>query len=240
MRPAKPILAFALIVLAVAVVVPKEKETYDSTPFQEWSQKLVSKILAEPPWAQQWGTSEAVAGMHENVSEAERGQEVGKHSFTVRLMSSLAMRQAYVRWLELRNNYDAMPPERKQEFDSKVNGLLKADVSQEIVLAVSFQSNMPYTERDLARFFDSATAATLNQSAYLYGPRGRIDLLKYVAANGEATGARFIFPRLVNGQPVLQPGDKEMRFELYVPPLGQVLRVAFSARKMIFQGKLDY
>jgi hypothetical protein len=240
MRPAKLILALALMVIGVAAVVPKEKETYGGTPFQKWSQKLVSQILSNSPWAQQWGTGEAFETMGQRASQTVQGQTEARYSFTARLMSSLALRQAYVRWLELRNNYDEMPPERQQEFDSKVNSLLQADVSQEIVLALSYQSNMPVTQRDLARFFDSATAATLNQSSYLYGPRGRVDLLKYFPANGEATGARFIFPRMVNGQPVLQPGDKEMRFELYVPPLGQVVRVAFDARKMIFQGKLDY
>ena len=155
-------------------------------------------------------------------------------------MSALAVRQAYVRWLEIRNNYDSMSPQGKQELDSKVNGLLNADVSQEVVIAVSFQSNMPETMRDIQRFFDTATAPTLSQSAYLYTPRGRVDLLKYFPAGGEATGARFIFPRVLNGQPPLQPGDKQMRFEVYVPPINNTVRVGFDPRKMVFQGKLDY
>jgi len=31
-----------------------------------------------------------------------------------------------------------------------------------------------------------------------------------------------------------------MRFELWVPPVGQKLQAAFDAKKMVFQGKLDY
>ena len=96
------------------------------------------------------------------------------------------------------------------------------------------------TRGDIQRFFDTATAPTLSQSAYLYTPRGRVDLLKYFPAGGEATGARFIFPRVLNGQPPLQPGDKQMRFEVYVPPINNTVRVGFDPRKMVFQGKLDY
>jgi len=44
----------------------------------------------------------------------------------------------------------------------------------------------------------------------------------------------------LNGQPPLQPGDKQMRFEVYVPPINNTVRVGFDPRKMVFQGKLDY
>ena len=103
-----------------------------------------------------------------------------------------------------------------------------------------YKSNVPETTRQLRQFFATQTTATLNQSAYLYGPHGRIDLMKYIPPNGEETSARFVFPRLVDGQPVLQPGDKEMRFDVWVPPVGQKLQAAFDAKRMVYQGKLDY
>jgi hypothetical protein len=236
MRFAKSILVVGLIGSSAAFLIPKEKESYESVPFQQWSQSMVSKVLSDSPWAQQWGTGEAL----EAGSQAEQGQTEAKNTFTVRLFSALAIRQAYVRATELTNGYDAMPPDGKKDFDSKVNGLLNADVSQEVVLAVTFKSNMPVTSRDIQRFFETATAPTLNQSAYLYTARGRIDILKYLPPSSEISFARFIFPRAVNGQPLLQPGDKQFRFEVYVPPIDQVLRVGFDPRKMVFQGKLDY
>jgi hypothetical protein len=240
MRIAKLILAASIVLLMAAFVVAKEKENYDGTPFQQWSQQMVSKMLTDSPWAQQWGTGEAFQTMGQAGSQAEQGQTEAKNTFIVRVFSSLAIRQAYVRARELTNGYDSMPPDGKKDFDSKANGLLNADVSQEVVLAVTFKSNMPITTRDIQRFFETATAPTLNQSAYLFTPRGRVDLLKYLPPSSEVSFARFIFPRLVNGQPLLQPGDKQLRFEVYIPPVGQVLRVGFDARKMMFQGKLDY
>jgi hypothetical protein len=240
MRIAKLILATSLVLLAAAFVVAKEKESYDGTPFQQWAQSAVSKMLSNSPWAQQWGTGEAFQTMGQDSSQTVQGQTEAQNTFTVRLFSSLAIRQAFVRATEITNGYDSMPPDGKKDFDSKVNGLLSADVSQEVVLAVTFKSNMPETTRDIQRFFGTATAATLNQSAYLYGPRGRIDLLKYFPPSNEVSFARFIFPRMVNGQPLLQPGDKQLRFEVYIPPIDQVLKVGFDPRKMMFQGKLDY
>lgn len=240
MRIAKLFLATSSVFLTIVSVVAKEKESYDGTPFQQWSQQVVSKILSDSPWAQKWGTGEAFQTMGQAGSQAEQGQTEAQNTFTVRVFSSLAIRQAFVRATEITNGYDSMPPDGKKEFDTKVNGLLNADVSDEVVLAVTFKSNMPVTSRDIQRFFETATAPTLNQSAYLFTPHGRIDLLKYFAPSNEVSFARFIFPRVVNGQPLIQPGDKQLRFEVYIPPIGQVLKVGFDPRKMMFQGKLDY
>ena len=240
MRLDKLIPAILLIAVIVAPVSPKNKETYEDTPYRQWSVELVKTIMTKSPWAQEWGTSTAFDTKSQAGSQAVEGQDEGRNSFVIRLMSALSVRQAYVRYLQLANHYDTMTPEQRQQFDSKVNVLLTADVSQEIILALLYKSNVPETTRELRQFFATQTTATLNQSAYLYGPHGRIDLMKYIPPNSEEASARFVFPRVVDGQPVLQPGDKEMRFELWVPPIGQKLQVAFEAKKMVFQGKLDY
>jgi hypothetical protein len=240
MRFAKLILALILVAAGFRSLSLAGKESYEGTPYQKWSRDTVTKIMSNSPWAQEWGTSTAFETQGQAGSQAVEGQDESRSSFTVRLMSSLVLRQAYFRFLELASHYDALTPEQRQQLDSKLGILLTADVSQEIILAVSYHSNVPTTARDLGRFFDTSTTATLNQSAYLFGPHGRIDLMKYIPANGEATGPRFIFPRVVNGAPVLQPGDKEMRFEVWIPPVNQKLQVRFDAKKMVFQGKLDY
>ena len=240
MRLNRLIPAILLIAAVVAPLSPKSKESIEGTPYQQWSLELVKTVMTKSPWAQEWGTSTAFDTKSQAGSQAVEGQDEGRNSFVIRLMSALPVRQAYIRYLELANHYETMTPEQRQQFDSKVNVLLTADVSQEIILALLYKSNVPETNRQLRQFFGTQTTATLNQSAYLYGPHGRIDLMKYIPPNNEEASARFVFPRVVDGQPVLQTGDKEMRFELWVPPVGQKLQVAFDAKKMVFQGKLDY
>jgi hypothetical protein len=135
-----------------------------------------------------------------------------------------------------------MAPDRQKDFDARVTTpMLNADVKDEVVFAVAYHTNDQNAGLDLKRFFETSTSQTLNQQAYLFSPEaGRVDLKSYVPPGKEGLGARFIFPRTVNGKPLLQPGDKEMRFELWVNPLNDELRVGFDGRKMIYKGELNY
>lgn len=224
----------ALIGWAAAPLLTKEsKEPWTKQPFESWSQADTAKVLNDSPWVQIQTYSSESPGGNQGVNEAN-------HQFTVRLFSALPIRQAYVRMLELMNNYDTLAPERRQEFDTKVKGLLSVDVSDQVVIALSYKTNDPQAQRDIKRFFDTATTAMLNQNAFLYGPRGRVDLREYVPPGQDGLGARLIFPRRQNGQPILQPGDKELRFEMDIPPIGQHLLVGFRGSKMMYQDSLAY
>ncbi len=225
-----------LILCGVIVLSSKEKTAAWDTPFEKWTQQQALKMFNDSPWAQQQSYRIVMEGTRPGVE----GDNEINNSFIVRLFSARPVREAYVRMIQLMNKYDALPQDKRQEFDARVNGILTADTSQEVVVVVAYSANVQTTKLDLKRFFDTATTETLNQSVFLYGPRGRVDLLKYVPPGNEGMGARFIFPRVVNGKPVLQPGDKELRFEFWVGPIGQRLLVGFEVRKMVYKGELAF
>src|SRR6266700_8197752 len=104
MRLDKLIPAILLIAVIVAPVSPKNKETYEDTPYQQWSVELVKTIMTKSPWAQEWGTSTAFDTKSQAGSQAVEGQDEGRNSFVIRLMSALPVRQAYIRYLELANH----------------------------------------------------------------------------------------------------------------------------------------
>jgi hypothetical protein len=75
----------------------------------------------------------------------------------------------------------------------------------------------------------------------LITPRqGRVQLLEYYPPSKDGTGAKFIFPRLINGRPIVQPGDKEITLDFYVRPVDQKLRIIFKIAEMAYQGELSY
>jgi hypothetical protein len=228
----RTVVAVFLLTTGVGILLAKNK--WDTVPFQQWSQDTVGKLLNDSPWAQAW--------THKNVGVGG-GVNEQEFMFSVRLFSSQPIREAYVRMLQLLNKFDSMPADQKKDFDGRVTTpMLNADVKDEVVLAVAYKTNDQSAQRDLKRFFDTATTETLNQQAYIFSPQlGRVDLLKYIPPGTDGIGARFIYPRMVNSKPLLQPGDKELRFELWVGgPVNDELRVAFDGRKLAYNGELSY
>lgn len=143
--------------------------------------------------------------------------------------------------MQLLNNYDQMPHEQRQEFATRFSRPLNLDVSGRVIVALDFASNLPQTNRDMKNFLDLARTETLKQSVYLISQRlGRVELREYFPPSPDGTGAKFIFPRLVKGQAVIAPGDKEVRFEWYVPPIDSKLFVTFKVAKMFYKGELSY
>ncbi len=202
--------------------------------FHEWSRAEVVKLFNDSPWALKQTTSS------ESISGRLGGKEL-QYAFTARLLSARPMREAYYRMLQLMNNYDTLAPDRRQELDSRINWLLNDEVvKDEVVVAVSYVSNDQEGKMNIKRFLDTATMATLNQSAYLFCGRGRVDLIKYIPPGQESVGARFIFPRVYQGEPVVKPGDKELRFQVYVAPIAQTLLVGFKPAKLVYKGGLAY
>jgi hypothetical protein len=182
------------------------------------------------------------AGPGVSGGQGTLGVDVKKDMYIVRVFSAQPMREAYVRLLQLMNNYDSLPAARKKEFDAKVGGLATTSPGDDVVVSVAFQSNDPQRELDLKRWFGTVTTHTLSQSAYLYtSSAGQITLKKYMPPEGGGgIGARFIFPRTINGKPIAQEGDKEFRFQVYIPLAGRNLYVDFKPKDMIYQGSLNF
>jgi hypothetical protein len=152
--------------------------------------------------------------------------------------------------MQLLNKYDEMAPEQRAEFDSRFKRALALDVSDRVIVAIEFSSNDPDATRDMKQFLATARTETIKQSVYLIGEHtGRVSLKEYFPPSSDGTGAKFVFPRVLNGKPVIAAGDKEARFEFLVPLVdrnagGQTnrekLSVPFKVDKMVYKGELSY
>lgn len=215
-------------------------------PFEKWNATYVNRMISDSPWSQNQILSTPLGGKDSGL----QGEKEIYNKFTVRFFSALPVRQAYVRMMQLLNKYDEMAPEQRAEFDSRFKRALSLDVSDRVIVAVDFSSNDPDSIREMKQFLETARTETIKQSVYLIGEHlGRVSLKEYFPPSKDGTGAKFIFPRTMNGKPVIAAGDKEARFEFLVPVIDrnaggqtnlQKLSVPFKVEKMVYKGELSY
>jgi len=170
-----------------------------------------------------------------------QGVDVQEFKFTARLFSARPIRDAYVRMLQLMNHYDGLPAARQQAFDQQMDRFLHADFSQQVVIALSYQTNDPIAQQNLDKWFNTQTTDTLKQNAYLFSPiAGQLELRKYFPNQG-GMGAEFVFPRIFKGEPILQPGAGKMRFQLtYQPQIHQIMYIDFDSKEMTYKDQFSY
>ena len=117
---------------------------------------------------------------------------------------------------------------------------LDIDVSDWIVVSISFRSNDPNEESSVRRFFERETAETLKNKAFLSTRQfSQVQIHTYFAPRDEGIGAKFIFPRTIDGTPVATAASDHITFELLdVPAARPRLRARFSIEDMVVDGKL--
>ncbi len=204
-------------------------------PFEEWGQGDVNKMLNDSPWAEQYVRTRKIGGKGSGVG----GEKELYDTVTVRFFSALPVRHAYYRLLQIVNNYSKMDPEQKQLFESKFSRILHIDFSQQIIVAMEFASN----DREMGQRFDRSikitTAELMKQNATLISDRlGRIPITGYYPPSPDGTGAKFVFPREVDGQPLVSEEDKEIKIELFLPEVGRVF-VTKKVKDLIYNGKIE-
>ena len=205
-------------------------------PFTGWSLPEAVKILNESPWARQETFTKVVGGVGSGI----RGEKEIYNTFFVRLLSSPAIRQAYARVTQIQLGYDQMDQDQQKAIDSQIARGLNLDVRQWIVVSVSFRSNDAGQESQVEQFFQSRTSDTLRTSAYLSTARfPQVALAAYYPPREQTVGAKFVFPRYLDGVPVVSAGDDELAFELLgVPGADPLLRATFSISKMVVDDEL--
>ncbi len=260
MRTRRFIVALALIAAGTTILYArKNNDQWLQESFDKWTVKDVRTILQKSPWAQTKGFRGQINGAHGTVNDmggggnatgtmgtagATLGTDVTNYEFTIVFFSSLPVREAYVRMFQIENHYDSMSPAKQTAFNQNpsVDALLHGDVSQEVMVNLSFHTNDPIGQRNLTRWFDTQTVDSLKQNAYLYANKTQIQLAKYIPpSQSHGFGARFIFPRVVNGEPILSSPNGKLRFQLsWVPGPNQSVYIDFKPEEMTYQGKLSY
>lgn len=217
---------------------------WDKKHFNEWSEKEAQKLLDDSPWGRtQVFTSpitlfkEPTTG-RQGVSQptSSRPADATHVNFRIRFFSAKPIRQAVSRLLEIK---------QKQPISNELAANLKALVSGEfleyIVITVSCDSQEAGANvQEALSLLHTRGTAELKNNTFLEIKGGRrVFLQEYQTPRQDGLGARFIFPRLVDGQPFISPDSEEIHF---FTELGDIYRLdrRFKVKNMMYEGKLEY
>ena len=252
----------ASILLAAATVAQKQVK-----PWKEWNRKEAEKIFNDSAWSRaqtERASSQSSADVPANFGDT-RGREDSVRNvstsasvtFNVRLFSARPIRQAYVRMLELGETAPDAAAIEKMEMWAN----LQAD--DRIIVAVSCTGDQQLLGRIISTL-RNATTSDLKKSIYLERNDGkRVLLTDYAPPARDIFGARFTFPRTIDGQPFLTADAGLLRFYVeYEPkipdaniaqtgsrqssssnrpsPYKLKLDLKFKPAEMIYNGELEY
>ena len=240
----------ACFVLMILLVQLAQK----TKPWTEWSKKDVDKTLNDSAWGQtQSEGSASSSGQQQtsaitsttaarredsNIGAATRVESGETKSSTivkyhVSFLSAKPIRAALARKVML----------AQTQPNEKLNGQLQAFVDRSfadyIVLTVGLEVEDQKMAAPLARMFTAATTDALQKNVYLERKDGKkLFLMEYRAPTGDGMGAKFIFQRVVDGQPFLGEGDN-VRFFAQLNEKVK-LNTKYKLADMLYDGKLEY
>lgn len=243
----KIVLLLPLLALLTLVVTAQKK----FKPWNEWNDKEAQKMLNDSPWGQtqtETNTSEmfysptnqggggigstntgGITGTNDRSSQGALNQATSV-SFRIRLLSAKPIRQAFARKLILQN-----PP-----AEAQLKAFAEQVTTDWIVVAVDYEAKDQRFSGSAMQAFNSAIASTLKNNTYLETKNGqRVFLVDYKAPIKDGLGAKFIFPRMIDGKPVVDAESGYLRF--YSEVLKDLkLNMRFKVSDMMYEGKLEY
>ena len=231
----------ALLACALAPAALAQKE---AKPWTEWSRKETDKILNDSAWGQtqtETDTSEMVFQPTTPVAAASaaRNAEGANNQATsikyrIRFLSAKPMRQAVARAIEL----DQKTP--SPEMTERLRKFADGRFHDWVVVSVTFESSDKRQTGKALQAFNSAITETLKNNTYLERKDGRrLFLAEYQAPKPDGLGAKFVFPRTLDGQPFLTPESGGVRFYSEVGPSIK-LNMRFKTSGMMYEGAFEY
>jgi len=234
--PGLPIL-FAILSLTASA-------QWEKKPYTDWSEKDAQKVLNDSPWGktQVFSTPgemfrSPTSGRQGTTTRTDPNPAQALHlSFRVRFLSARPIRQAYSRLIELR---------QKGGMNEQAAGQLKQFVSGEfleyVIITVTCDSQEAGSNTQQANaLLSSRGTAELKNNTFLETKGGqRVFLQEFQPPKQDGIGARFIFPRLVDGKPFITPEAEEIHFVSELSSNYKLDR-RYKIKEMMFDGKLEY
>lgn len=215
-------------------------------PQKEWTTWTLAdaeKILNDSPWGQ--------TQVDRNMAYPDYGMTVSRVDLRIRFLSAKPIRQALLRILELKPTKD--PVGRVDEVLQFANRTFP----ETIVISVDYDAPKgTFTLAPYMQALGAATTATLKNNTYLLTQENKECFLQeYVPPGPDGLGAKFIFPRRMDGQLVIKPAYKSVLFysefpklagttmtgsTLASPGVGLTISMRFKISDFMYRGVLEY
>jgi hypothetical protein len=217
----------------------------------EWTKKEIEKTLNDSAWGQTQtegddqssssssGAITQVAAPRAADRDLNRTGETGESKavktvkYHVRFLSAKPVRAAFARMVLLAK---AQPDEA---LTSQLQAFIDRDFADYIVMSVGVEVGDQKMAAPVMHAFATATTEVLQKTVYLERKDGKkLFLSDYRAPVEDGMGAKFVFPRVVDGKPFLAENDT-VRF---VAQLNEKLKLntKYKLPDMLYEGKLEY
>src|SRR5574338_496853 len=151
----------------------------------------------------------------------------------LRLFSARPIRQAFVRMIQLQRK------ELPSDTVARLNAFAEVASEDSIIIAVTVENPDANMLGKAMQIIRNATTAELKNTTYLErGDGKRVFLEQYTPPGGDGFGARFIFPRMVDGKPFLSEDFTIVRFVSTVDSSIK-LHMTYKVKDMMLDGKLE-
>ncbi|HEU4710649.1 MAG TPA: hypothetical protein VFS76_03750 [Pyrinomonadaceae bacterium] len=243
----RTVISACLTVLMIAGLAVAQKK-----PWTEWTRKDVDKTLNDSAWgqtqteggnnSQSTNTNAITQVAHGRAGDRELNSRQGESGeakpvpyvkYHVRFLSAKPVREAFARQVLLSR------PEPDENLTNQLQGFINGNFADYIVISVGVEVGDAKMAGPIMAAFTGATAEAMKQNVYLERKDGKkIFLEDYRAPVQDGMGAKFIFKRVLDGQPFLSENDS-VRF---VAQLNEKMKLntRYKLSEMQYDGKLEY
>jgi hypothetical protein len=259
----QPKLGRVVVIVAALMLLPSATQRVlaqkNDRSWMEMPRKDAERLLADSPWSQTQVDTDASEMFYSptragapspgranvspqtnqqtlNNNRADRGavNQVVNVSYRICFLSARPIRQAFAKMILSRQHN---PDERLM---TQLQDFVERDFSPYIVIAVTVESNDQRFSGPIMQALNSANTGSLKNTTYLERQDGkRLFLSEYIAPIADGLGAKFIFPRMVEGEPFLKSNAGTVRFFAQFNDSFK-LNMLYKVSDMIFDQKLEY
>jgi len=221
-------------------------------PWTEWTKKDVEKTLNDSAWGQTQSeggsgaspssdsaiTQVAAPRASDRQLSARQGESgesrpVNYVKYHVRFLSAKPVLAAFPRQVLLSR------PAPDEALATQLQSFIDRDFSEYIVVSVGVEVGDQKMAGPIMAAFSGANTEALQKTVYLERKDGKkLFLLDYRPPVEDGMGAKFVFKRVLDGQPFLTENDS-VRF---VAQMNEKMKLdtRYKLSNMLYDGKLEY
>lgn len=229
-------IVIAIVCLFALTLVAGAQKKYK--PWMEWSEKDVTKMLNDSPWGQtqtDTNTSEMFYNPTTQGSGGSRSQQGALNqavnlNFRIRFLSAKPIREAFAKQVMAKN----------PQLTEQLKAFAEQTSDKYIVVAVDFDSTDRRLSGPAMQAFAAANPGQMKTTTYLEIKDGkRVFMDQYMQPGNDGMGAKFVFPRQVDGKPFVTADSGYVRF---YSELTQAIKLnmRFKVADMMYNEKLEY
>jgi len=207
--------------------------------FDQWSLKECLRLLQDSPWTQSKTLTRVFIQSSAQAAAVPGREETPQITYAAQIWSAAPIRQAAVQKTRLSKEYKNLDAQKRQEIEANAASLLKDTFSDRIEIRVEYSTTAPAYEQSLAAYWQNRPSALWLQNTFLITSTGKHSPAQ-VRNEGLTGYFVLVFPRTVDGRPLISATDKGFSLDFYSPAIevfpSEHILLEFKLKEMTIQG----